>query len=118
MSKNYFAIERNGECWDHVVLNNENGNAIFSSFMDMTYDEMKSNENLEIFIVAIMKATNVVTNTDDSITIINLIGEDDIFIWGIMMGPREDGDINYALVDWKKDGMNYRYESENEDLTN
>lgn len=111
MSKNYFAIERNGRCFEPIVLDSKNNNGIFSSFMDMTYDEMKSNENIEKFIVAAMEATNVVTNTDDDQTVITLVGEDGVFIWGIIMGSGENGDINYAFVDWKKDGKSYRYES-------
>lgn len=111
MSKNYFAIERNSRCWDPVILKSRNGDSDFSSFLEMTYDEMKSNENVEKFIVAAMDATNQISGTEDEQTVVNLVGDDGIFIWGIIMGPGENGDIKYAFVDWKKDGKSYRYES-------
>lgn len=109
MSKNYFAIERNGHCWDPVILKSRNGYSDFSNFMEMTYDEMKLNENVENFIVAAMDATNQISGTEDDQTVVNLVGGDGIFIWGIIMGPGENGDIKYAFVDWKKDGKSYRY---------
>ena len=111
MSKNYFAIERNGRCWDPVMLQSRNGDSDFSSFMNMTYDEMKSSEDIEKFIVAAMEATNEISGTADDQTVVNLVGEDGVFIWGIIMGPGENEDINYAFVDWKKDGKSYKYES-------
>jgi hypothetical protein len=46
-------------------------------------------------------------NTD---VILTLVGEDDIFIWSIIAGYVDD-EIRYVLVDWKKDGKNYRYEN-------
>ena len=42
---------------------------------------------------------------------INRFGEDDVFIWGIIMGPDAEDGIRYVLVDWKKDGKSYRYEN-------
>ena len=109
----YFAIERNEKCWDHVMLQSRNGNSDFSDFMDMTYDEMQSDERLEWFIIAAMEATNEASGNSDDQTIVTLIGEDDVFIWSIIMGPGENDDIMYNLVDWKKDGHMYRYETEN-----
>lgn len=111
MSNNYFAIERNGQCWNHVILKSRNGDSDFTNFIGMTYDEMKSNENLDKFVVAAMEATNEASGTGDDQTAVTLVGEDGVFIWGVVMGPGEDGDIRYALVDWKKDGKSYRYES-------
>lgn len=108
---NYFAIERNGQCWSPVVLQSRNGDSDFSSFVEMTYDEMKSDERLEDFVVAAMNATNEASGTGDDQTIVTLIGEDDIFIWSIIMGPGENDAIMYNLVDWKKDGHMYRYEN-------
>lgn len=108
MSKNYFAIECNQQYWEHVVLKDKDGNVKFEDYLNKSYDEMKSSENLNEFVVAIMDAANGDTNNN---VIINLIGEDDIFIWGIIMGPDEDDGVRYVLVDWKKDGKNYRYES-------
>lgn len=106
---NYFAIERNGECWSPVVLQSRNGDSDFSSFLNMTYDEMKNNDRLEEFVVAAMEATNQASETDDDQTIVTLIGEDGVFIWSVMMGPGENDDIMYNLVDWKKDGHMYKY---------
>lgn len=108
MGKNYFAIERNGQCWDHV-LPVEVGNEQFKKFKDMTYDEMKSNEDLDYFVAATMESVNRFTDSEDDQTIVTLVGEDDIFIWSIIMGPGENGEIRYSLVNWKKDGKSYRY---------
>lgn len=108
MSRNYFAIECNQQYWEHVVLKDKDGNVKFEDYLNKTYDEMKSSEDLNEFVVAVMDAANGDTNNN---VIINLIGEDDVFIWGIIMGPDEDDGVRYVLVDWKKDGKNYRYES-------
>jgi len=108
MSKNYFAIECNQQYWEHVVLKDQDGNVKFEDYLNKTYDEMKSSEDLNEFVVAVMDAANGDANNN---VIINLIGEDDIFIWGIIMGPDEDDGVRYVLVDWKKDGKSYRYES-------
>ena len=107
---NYFAIERNGRCWSPVVLKSRNGDSDFTNFMEMTYDEMKTSEHLGEFVVAAMEATNEASGTGDDQTVVTLVGEDGVFIWGIIMGPGENDDIQYNLVDWKKDGKLYRYE--------
>ena len=109
MSKNYFAIERNGRCWAPVMLKSRNGDSDFVNFLEMTYDEMKSSEYLEDFVVAAMEATNEASGTGDDQTIVTLVGGDDVFIWGILMGPGENDDIRYSLIDWKKDGKSYQY---------
>ena len=108
MSKNYFAIERNEECHVPVILADRNGNAAFAEFLDMSYDEMKSSETLEDFVIAAMEAADRICGIDDDQTIVTLVGGDDIFIWSIIMGYEND-DIRYCLVDWKKDGYSYRY---------
>lgn len=107
----YFAIERNGDAWDHITISDHDGNIVFTNYLDMSYDEMKSQDDLEDFVIAIMEATNVEVKNDDEQTIVTLIGDDDIFIWSVIMGPGEDGSIQYVLVDWKKDGHSYRYEN-------
>ena len=107
----YFAIERNGNTWDHITIKERNGDIVFTNYLDMSYDEMKSQDDLGDFVVAVMEATNVKVESNDDQTIVTLIGDDDIFIWSIIMGPGEEGEIQYALVDWKKDGKNYRYEN-------
>lgn len=110
MSKNYFAIERNGECKTPVILADRNGNPVFEEFLDMSYDEMKNSALLEDFVVAAMDAADRICGIDDDQTIVTLVGNDDVFIWSIIMGYEND-DIRYCLVDWKKDGYSYRYES-------
>lgn len=108
MSKNYFAIECNQQYWEHVVLKDQNGDVKFEDYLEKSYDEMKSSEDLEQFVVAVMDAASGDTNNN---AIINLLDEDGVFIWGIIMGPDADDGVRYVLVDWKKDGKNYRYES-------
>lgn len=109
----YLTVERGGRCWDHVAMKDRNGNIAFKKYFNMTYDEMKSCEDLDEFVVAIMEATNKEVNGLDDQTAIVLVGDDDIFIWGIIIGAGDnDGDLKYVLIDWKKDGKNYRYEPE------
>lgn len=110
MSKNYFAIERDNSCWDHMMLADKNGDTAFEEFLDMTYDEMKSSDELTDFVVAAMNAANRKSGSQDRQTIVTLVGEDNVFIWGILMGSGENDMIRYSLIDWKKDGKNYRYE--------
>jgi hypothetical protein len=73
---------------------------------------MKSQEDLEDFVCAIMDVADSITDVVSTDTVITLVGEDDIFIWSIIAGTVDsDGDLRYVLVDWKKDGKSYRYES-------
>ncbi len=111
MSKNYFAIERNRDCWMNVGDANI-GDVSFENFAKMTYDEMKSSEYLESFVIYVMDTTNIASGTNDDLTTLTLIGEDGVFIWGIVMTPGENEDIKYTLIDWKKDGKSYRYAPE------
>ena len=107
---NYFAIERNGECWSPVHLADSDRRSAFKEFLSMTYDEMKSSEQLEDFVVAAMDATNAISKSDDAETVVTLVGEDNMFIWGIIIGPGEDkDDLKYVLVDWKATDMRYCY---------
>ena len=106
MSKNYFAIERDQKYWEHVVIKDKNGSVMFEDYLNMTYDEMSSRDDLDEFVVAIMDASGDSTSGS---AIVNLIGEDGVFIWGIIIGP-EGNEFRYVLVDWKKGGKNYRYE--------
>ena len=108
MSKNYFSIERNGECQSPVILADSNGDQVFAEFLEMNYDEMKSSELLDDFVAAAMEASDSMCDAEEAQAIITLIGDDDVFIWSIIMGYDGD-DIRYVLVDWKKDGYNYRY---------
>lgn len=107
---NYFAIERGNAYKDHFsIRDNETDSVVFENYLDMTYDEMKSQEDLEDFVLANMEAADAMAPNEDDQTIVTLIGEDDVFIWSIIMGTVEEGSVNYVLVDWKKDGKNYRY---------
>ena len=108
MSKNYFAIERNEQCWAPVILADRNGNHAYEEFLNMSYDEMKNSALLEDFVVAAMEAADRNCGVDDDQTIVTLVGNDDVFIWSIIMGYNND-DIRYCLVDWKKDGHSYKY---------
>lgn len=111
----YFAIERNNQCWDNVGMRADDGSEVemWDRYRSMTYNEMKSSEDLSDFVADVMYATNDLSGTSDEQTIITLIGDDNVFIWSILMGPGEEDMIRYVLVDWKKDGKNYRYEPEN-----
>lgn len=110
----YFAIERNQHCMDHVVIKDNENNVLFKNYLNMSYDEMKSSEDLEEFVVAIMDAASKSIGGDNEQTIVTLVGDDDVFIWSIIIGMEDDdGDIKYVLVDWKKDGKSYRYVPEN-----
>ena len=110
----YFAIEHNQKCIDHIVLKDKDGNVAFGDYLNLTYDEMKSREDLEEFVVGVFDAAN---DGDDSQTLVTLVGDDDIFIWSIIIGVIDE-ELRYVIVDWKKNGKSYRYESENKDLTN
>lgn len=112
MSKNYFAIERNGECHAPVILADRNGNMALAEFLDMSYEEMKNSALLEDFVVAAMESADRICGVEDDQTIVTLVGNNDVFIWSIIMGSEND-DIRYCLVDWKKDGYSFRYEPEN-----
>ena len=107
---NYFAIERDNQCWTNVILADSNGDPVFDDFLSMSYDEMKSSDRLNDFVAASMEAANRKTTNEDYQTIVTLVGEDNVFIWSIIMGPGENDMIRYVLVDWKKDGRSYRYE--------
>ena len=111
----YFAIEHNQKCLDHVVLKDKDGNIVFGDYLSLTYDEMSARQDLEEFVVAMFDAAN--TDGNNAQMLVTLVGEDDVFIWGIMIGLVEE-ELRYVLIDWKKDGKSYRYEPENKDLTN
>ena len=108
MGKNYFSIEHGNKYIDHIVIRDGNENVVFGNYFDMTYDEMKSQKDLDDFVIAVMEASNVVDSGNDQ-TVITLIDEDNIFIWSIIMGI-VDGEIRYNLVNWQADGKKYRYE--------
>ena len=107
---NRFAIECNDRFIENVCLTDSNGNPIFTDFVNMTYDEMKSSEDLENFVDANMDAAICMFGNNIDQVAVTLIDENDIFIWSIMMGI-VDNQLRYVLVDWKKDGKNYRYAS-------
>lgn len=109
MAKNYFAIERENECHDHICLVDNNENIVFKDLMNMSYEEMKAYVDIDKFVVAIMDASNELFNSYDKQTIVTLIGEDDLFVWSVIIDVDGD-DFRYSFVDWRKDGKSYRYE--------
>lgn len=107
---NHFAIEVNGECYSPVLLADSDGKPAFSEFLDMSYDEMKNSEQLEDFVRAAMEAAESKDDGEEeySDVVVTLIGEDDFFIWGIIMSAEGDN-ITYKVVDWKADGKHFKY---------
>lgn len=114
MTHNYFAVERAGQCVDHVCITREDNAIAFEDLMDMSYDEMKSYHALDEFIVAIMDAANrQFDSSSDEHTIVNLVGKDDIFIWGILIGSGDaEDELKYAFINWKQDGKSYGYKKD------
>lgn len=108
---NYFVVERSGKYIEHLSFIKDDGTVAFEDMLSMSYDEMKQYEHIEAFVVATMDATNQYFNEGDAETLITLVGDDDVFIWSILIGSEEGSeDIRYAFVDWLKDGRKYRYE--------
>ena len=96
MTNNYFAIERNGKCVEHVCFKDNNDNIIFEDVMNMSYDEIKTYKDIKGFVVCVMDAINKFFEDKDEQTIITLIGEDDIFIWSILIGAGDnENDLRY-----------------------
>ena len=114
MTKNYFAIECNGQYIDHVAVKGDNGEILFEDLMNATYDEMKTYKNLEAFVAIATEVTEAQVGGIDDHMALTLVGEDDVFIWGILIGPGEGDELRYVLVDWKKDGKSYRYAKDEE----
>lgn len=113
MTKNYFAIEREGKHADHIFIK-RNGELVFTDTINMSYDEIKVYERIDELVVAIMDAANeYFEGTNDTDTVFTLLGEDDLFIWSIIIGPGDnDDEFKYEFVDWRKDGKNYRYKKD------
>jgi hypothetical protein len=110
MIANYFSIEREGKYTPPLVIRDENNKVAFEDLMNMSYDEMKVYKDLELFVDCVMDVANEFFVENDEPTMITLIGKDDVFIWGILIGPAEDSSqLKYALIDWKKDGKSYGY---------
>ena len=112
MTNNYFALERGSQCFEHMCMANNAGDLLFSEVMSMSYDEIKSYDNLEAFVDCAMDLSNKLFQSEDDQTIVTLVGEDDVFIWSVIMGPEDDDTIRYVLVDWNKDGKKYRYQKD------
>ena len=92
MIANYFSIEREGKCVSPIVIRDENNTVAFEDLMNMSYDEMKVYKDLELFVDCVMDIANECFDESDAPTMITLIGKDDVFIWGILIGPVEDAD--------------------------
>lgn len=107
----HFALERGGQYWEIAGICDQDGKIAFEDLINMSYDEMKCYDQIEDFIVAVMDATNQMADNIDDNTCITLVGDDDVFIWGIIIGRGEvEDELHYVFVDWKKDGKSYRYE--------
>ena len=112
MSKNYFTIERDKNVIETKgIFDNETQATAFDEVLDMSLEDLKSYDEIETFVVVAMDAANTYFGDKDGDTLITLVGEDDVFIWSIVMskGDNED-DIKYNFINWKKDGKKYRYE--------
>lgn len=109
MTHNYFAIERSGQCVETLIKGND-GAVLFEDLMNMSYEDMKAYKNIEGFIVTVMDLVNAHMGEHDEPTTITLVGEDNVFIWGILVGPENADELRYAFIDWKKDGKSYKYE--------
>jgi hypothetical protein len=110
MTTNYFAVEHNGICAEHVVITNDNGEIMFEDLMNMSYDEMKSYDEIDAFVATVMEISEAQFGIgDDPETVVTLVDKDGFFIWGIIMGPGEGDEIRYSLVDWKKHGKSFKY---------
>ena len=107
---NYFAIEVNGECYSPMLLADSDGKPAFSEFLNMSYEEMRASEELENFVIAAMEAAERRGNGNEEFNdvVVTLIGEDDFFIWGIIMSAEGDN-ITYKVVDWQADGNHFKY---------
>ena len=110
MTKNYFAIERSGKGVDHVWMRRDDGTVAFEDVMNMSYEEIKSYEDIDSFVVCVMDMMNEHFGSSDEPTMVTLVGEDDVFIWGILIGPESNDEMRYAFVNWKENGKSYRYE--------
>ena len=102
----YFVIEHNHKCLEYIVIKDKDSNVMFGNYLDMTYGEMKSSEDLDEFVVAVMDAAG------DGHVLITLVGDDDVFIWSVIIGTNGDDGVRYVLVDWQNEGKKYRYEPE------
>lgn len=112
MITNYFSIEREGKCASPIVIRDENNAVAFEDLMNMSYDEMKSYKNLELFVDCVMDVANECFDESDAPTMITLVGKDDVFIWGVLLDSTVDGKLKYALVDWQKDSRSFKYQKD------
>lgn len=113
MTSNYFSIERNNKCMEPVMLVDDSGCIMFENVMAMSYNELKSYEGIDEFVIAAMEAANELDDDVDVETVVTLVGSDKNFIWSIIIGPgAAEGDLSYLFVDWQKDGRHYRYAEE------
>ena len=99
----YFIVERNEKSID-IGLSDE-----LQYFYSLTYDDLRKTD-CSSFVNAIMECADIALSGEYTQTLVTLIGDDDVFIWSIIMDYTEDNTIKYVFVDWKKDGKSYRYE--------
>lgn len=103
---NYFVIERGEQCAEHVTFKSDNG-VLFADLMDMPLSEVKKYPYINEFVATVMESTEDMGGDQ---AVITLIGPDDVFIWGVLIGNEGDEQLRYAFIDWKADGKSYRYQ--------
>ena len=111
MTRNYFAIERDEKCFEHVYLKDNDNNIVFEDFMNMSYEDLVGS-NVDGFVVSIMDASNELFCEDDGQTVVTLIDENDVFVWSIIIIPGDGDLLHYQFIDWKKDGCKFRYQQD------
>lgn len=114
MTSNYFSIECNGQCYVPMYLVGDNGEIAFTDLMNMSYDEMKSYDGIDEFIVCVMDAADELVGgyaqTEVTVTLIDKSGT---FVWSIIIGYGDaEDEFKYVFVDWRKDGNTFRYMEE------
>ena len=110
----YFNIERGDKFHEYMIMVDVDNRKKYEDVMTMSYEKIKTYDKIEEFVYSVMDASNALFGTDDEQTLITLVnGEDDVFVWGILIGPDQDSDkLRYAFIDWHKDGKNYRYKKD------
>lgn len=108
---NYFVVERSGKTIDNFQIINDDKEVLFENMFTMSFNDLKQYEHIDVFVVAVMDATNQLFDEGDEPTLITLVGDDDVFIWSILINGEGDGEnIRYAFINWLKEGKKYRYE--------
>ena len=96
MNNNYFAIEYKGYCLDHCQPNND----LVKEFSNMSYEDILKHD-LDEFICNTLDYVETSFDYEGEEVIVTLIGEDDIFIWSVVMQQIDDENVKYVTyVEW------------------